>query len=254
LTDEQSGKAPERPRHTADRVLMASHHDARKYRDVFTKWHRIHIAKFLRETDALRIHDALAHRTPWDLTVIHGNLVYDVKPEHLAAMDAEHKAKFEAEVYASAAKQYEGRYGTKRLSDHGEAFAGDIPELTRLTEFLNDSAFLSFIRQVTGEPKIEFADAQATCYGPGDFLHRHYDTLPDKKRIAAYVLNFTPRWLAEWGGLLGFLAEDGHVIEAYTPAWNALNLLHVTQLHYVSHVAPFAAARRYSVTGWLRSR
>ncbi|MBX9747268.1 MAG: hypothetical protein K2X34_10220, partial [Hyphomonadaceae bacterium] len=48
--------------------------------------------------------------------------------------------------------------------------------------------------------------------------------------------------------------EDGHIAEAYTPRWNALNILKVPQPHAVSVVAPFAHGARYSITGWLRAK
>jgi len=55
-----------------------------------------------------------------------------------------------------------------------------------------------------------------------------------------------------WGGILQFIAEDGHLAEGYAPSFNALNLFNVPQLHAVSYVAPFAQAGRFSVNGWLR--
>ena len=74
------------------------------------------------------------------------------------------------------------------------------------------------------------------------------------RRLAADVLNLTPRWKPEWGGLLGFVDSDDHIKRAFTPSWNALNILAVPQRHFVSMVAPFGTEGRYSVTGWLRRR
>ena len=67
------------------------------------------------------------------------------------------------------------------------------------------------------------------------------------------MLNLTPRWNAEWGGLLCFLDDEGRVTQTYTPTWNAMNLLKVPQPHFVSFVAPYASAARCSVTGWMRA-
>ncbi len=68
------------------------------------------------------------------------------------------------------------------------------------------------------------------------------------------MLNLTPRWRADWGGLLLFTDEDGHVAEGYTPAFDALNLLRTPPPHRVSGVASFAPAPRLSITGWVRSK
>jgi Rps23 Pro-64 3,4-dihydroxylase Tpa1-like proline 4-hydroxylase len=67
-------------------------------------------------------------------------------------------------------------------------------------------------------------------------------------------MNLTPGWSVDWGGLLMFVDQDGHVAEAYTPAFNALNLFQVPQPHAVSMVAPFAGGDRLAITGWVRSK
>ena len=68
------------------------------------------------------------------------------------------------------------------------------------------------------------------------------------------MLNFTPTWRADWGGILNFIDADGHISEGYTPAFNALNIFKVPQNHAVSMVTPFAREGRYSITGWLKYR
>ncbi len=67
----------------------------------------------------------------------------------------------------------------------------------------------------TQTPAIKFADVQLTRYDPGDFLLRHADDKHDETRKAAYVLNLTPHWRAEWGGLLAFPDRRGHVAEGH---------------------------------------
>jgi SM-20-related protein len=95
-------------------------------------------------------------------------------------------------------------------------------------------------------------DAQATRYERGHYLTQHDDSAAEKGRLYAFVLNLTPHWRTDWGGLLNFIDADGHVAEAYAPAWNAINLFRVPQPHAVSCVAPFAGAPRLSITGWVR--
>jgi len=53
----------------------------------------------------------------------------------------------------------------------------------------------------------------------------------------------------------GIVCEEGSgIAQSFVPAFNALNLFAVPQPHSVGFVTPFAARRRYSVTGWLRGR
>ncbi|MBB1180632.1 2OG-Fe(II) oxygenase, partial [Pseudomonas sp. FW305-3-2-15-E-TSA4] len=75
-----------------------------------------------------------------------------------------------------------------------------------------------------------------------------------KHRLLAYVLNLTPRWRVDWGGLLLFLDPDGHVAEGYAPKFNALNIFRTPFPHAVTQVSTFAGAPRYAITGWIRAR
>jgi Rps23 Pro-64 3,4-dihydroxylase Tpa1-like proline 4-hydroxylase len=120
--------------------------------------------------------------------------------------------------------------------------------------FLNSEEFLGFTRDITGIEAIEFGDAQATLYRSGHFLTAHDDNVPGTKRLAAYVMSFTPVWRPEWGGLLEFVDHTSQVDAGYVPGFNTLKLFRVPMTHYVSMVAPFATGSRYSITGWLRAR
>ena len=128
------------------------------------------------------------------------------------------------------------------------------PVLFELHDLFNSAPFLDFARRLTGDDRIAYVDAQPTRYLPGHFLNGHTDAHDDAGRLYAYVLNLSPRWRAEWGGLLMFLDGEGAVTETFTPSFGTLNLFRVPQDHAVSMVAPFAGAPRYSITGWWRTR
>jgi SM-20-related protein len=134
-----------------------------------------------------------------------------------------------------------------------QARGGGEPYLMQLMEFLNSAEFLTAMRKVTGDDSIEIVDANATLYQQGHFLTRHDDDIAGKNRVAAYVLNLTPVWMSDWGGILTFHSKEGHISEGYIPTFNALNIFRVPQMHAVSYVSPLAgAAGRYSIAGWLR--
>jgi SM-20-related protein len=234
-------------------ITLAPHHDAAVYARAFAAAGRVHIPGFLREEDARRLHETLVKRTPWNVFVIHdGPKIMPLA--HWQGMNPAERKDVDDQIAAAARLRFEARFLNWPLSETGAPFPGLAPELDALTHFLNGETFLAFTRAVTGNGAIAFADAQASCYRAGDFLHRHSDEVSGKNRIAAYVLNLTPRWQPEWGGLLNFMRPDGHVDEAYVPAWNALNLLKVPQDHFVSQVASFVDVGRFAVTGWVRHR
>lgn len=174
-------------------------------------------------------------------------------------------AVFEAEPLAEQARLYgmaheEATEGFQFIFDRiklGQARAMGLPlppVLFELHDLFNSAPFLDFARGLTGDDRIAYVDAQPTRYLPGHFLNGHTDAHEDAGRLYAYVLNLSPRWRAEWGGLLMFLDGEGAVTETFTPAFGTLNLFRVPQDHAVSMVAPFAGAPRYSITGWWRTR
>jgi Rps23 Pro-64 3,4-dihydroxylase Tpa1-like proline 4-hydroxylase len=235
---------------------LAPHHDAASYAAAFAAGGRVHVSNLLREEDARRLHAAMA-RVPWHLLIVHqGHRQLPLK--QWEAIPPDHKQALETS-FAEGARtpgQFSARYLTAHLSNNGGPYEGDDPDLQALVRFLNSAAFLSFARTVTGDDAIKLTDVHASQYRPGDFLHTHNDTIEEEfgVRSAAYILNLTPVWQAEWGGLLNFVREDGHVDGAFTPSWNAMNFLKVPQLHFVSSVAGFVTEPRLSVSGWVRHR
>lgn len=129
---------------------------------------------------------------------------------------------------------------------------GDDPghPLHALTEFLNSPEFMDFVRAVTGETVVK-VDAQASRYGPGHFLNLHDDTGEGNRR-AAYTLGLTRDWRVDWGGQLLFHDARGDVSRGYIPRFNVLTIFKVPMQHSVAPVAPYAAAPRLTIAGWLR--
>lgn len=232
---------------------LSSKHDWTAYRDIFQSGGRIHIPDFLTRSDAEFLHGQIVGSDAWSTVINTHKSVYDLAGPALAQLSPEDRKRLDDSVIEAASRRYQFRFDTWRVSENGELPDASHP-LWALAKLLNGPKFLATIRQLLGRPDIAFADMQATRYLPGHFLHIHDDIDANKGRIAAYVLNLTPQWATEWGGLLCFTDSDGHVSEAYVPKFNALNLLKVGSPHFVSYVAPFAASPRYSVTGWLRAR
>lgn len=226
----------------------------RDHAPAFAAEGRLHLPGVLSPDTAEAVADALEAETEWTTTVRAGGEVFEAPlgEDGLALSDTHRTWLAGVRPDGRDAMQYV--FDTRRVSDargrgHGR---GDV--LDRLPAWLNEGPFLDLIRELTGDDRPEFCDAQATRYRPGHFLTRHDDTNAARDRLYAYVLNFTRTWRADWGGLLTFPDERGHVARAYTPAFNALNLFRVPTTHAVGQVASFAPADRLSITGWVRFR
>jgi hypothetical protein len=177
----------------------------------------------------------------------------DVPVAVFDAQDPAEKARLIAMVHEEAAEGFQFIYDRLRL---GQARAMGLPlptPLDGLHAFFNSPEWLDWTRALTGDDRIAYVDAQATRYLPGHFLNGHDDRHEDAGRLYAYVLNLTPRWRVEWGGLLTFLDDWTDVSESFVPAFGTLNVFRVPQPHLVTQVADFAPEPRFSVTGWWRT-
>jgi SM-20-related protein len=214
---------------------------------------RVQIRDFLEPSCAELLFAHLKAETRWKLIFNQGDKLFEIARTDHGAIDDERKRQLDLAVYKGARAGFQYRFENIRVPDSAEDRSASGSLLDAFGAFLSSDAVLSLLKRIIGDERINHADAQATAYAPGHFLTTHDDEVAGKSRRAAYVLNLTPAWSVDWGGLLLFTSADGLVERAIAPTFNALNLFSVPQPHCVSMVAPFAPNRRYSITGWLRS-
>ena len=221
---------------------------------VLKRFGRLHLPDVLPEATARALHRSLSEETPWRRHLCAGDGDVAIPLDAFEAQEESWRRDVYAAVKTAAAAGFSYLFDNYSLAEELEAGSrlGILAE--QVYDALNAPAGLAWLRAVTGEPRCAYVDAQATRFLAGHFLTQHDDGVAGKDRLFAYVLNLTPGWRPDWGGLLLFTDDDGHVAEGYTPAFNALNLLRVPQAHLVSQVASYAPAARLSITGWVRSR
>jgi len=213
---------------------------------------RVHVPGVLENTSALGIYEALSASLPWQMHYNDGEQVFDIPAGQFDALPADERSALLRGIYLRARLGFQYLYDSFAISDHYERGEHLDLALMRVFEFLQSEPVLEFARRATGVREIRSVDAQATRYRSGHFLTAHDDRDDVKGRVAAYVLNLTPGWRTDWGGILQFIDPSGHVAEGYMPVFNALNLFRVPMMHAVSPVAPFAGGARLSITGWFR--
>ncbi len=214
---------------------------------------RVQIGNFLKPEAAMDLRRQLSEAGGWKLTANRGDTVVDFVADEVAGWPAERRAKLDEAVGAGGRYGFQYLYETIRCGD-AEKKRGDVlPALAAFADFMSDASMVDWLRRITGAGDAAFCDAHASRYHPGHFLTTHDDRVDTMGRRAAYVLNLTPEWRADWGGLLLFFDRDGNVARGFTPAFNSLTLFSVGQPHNVTMVTPLAGAPRYAVTGWLRA-
>lgn len=236
-----------------DRIELTNAAPATIEKAEYARTGRVHIPDFLSAASADAIYRHLASQPDWNFVCKLNGRHIDSSENATKALDEAQRSALLKEIRQQARDGFQYNYAAIPIYDivHQKLLPGDY--FYAVFEFLNSAEFLDYARELCDDPSIAFADAQATKYSAGHFLTTHSDDAPGKNRRAAYVLNLTPRWRADWGGGLQFFDKEGHVEAAFLPRFNALNIFAVPADHSVAYVAPFAGESRYSITGWFRS-
>jgi Rps23 Pro-64 3,4-dihydroxylase Tpa1-like proline 4-hydroxylase len=236
---------------------ISSKHRLGALRERFLAAGRVQVRDFLEPAAAASVRAILERDTSWGFAWQSGDLPPQRwKRDEVARSSNEARQQIARSLHAaSATGAYAARFNSYPMLDaYLEHWSPGSPH-DLLLEHINDSPFLDFVRTVTGIPGLIKADAQATLFAPGDYLGLHSDSHVSEGWRVAYVLNFADHdWKPDWGGYLNFFDEGGDIVEGWRPRFNVLNLLLVPQLHNVSYVPPFAPARRFAITGWLRDQ
>ncbi|MGY6628606.1 MAG: 2OG-Fe(II) oxygenase [Oceanicaulis sp.] len=201
---------------------------------------------------AQRLRDTARACKEWSLvTIIEGRHREFVSSE-MEQLDPARRTAFEALVAHEARSGFCYLYDQLNIYERGRRGTLGDPGLAAAAALIASDAFIDLGRRLTGDPEIRFADCQLTRYRPGHFLTAHDDFTAGKDRSAAFVLNLTDNWCADFGGVLQLLDAHGDVRAGLTPRFNRLSLFKVPQPHAVSVVAPYAPGPRLAITGWFR--
>lgn len=224
---------------------------------VFAEQKRLQIKNVLTDESARRITQLLVNETPWGLSWRAGDEgPVKLRKEQAMAMTAgDHQAIGQKLNASMQGPDFAFLYSQYQMYDAcQDGWSASIAH-DQLLRDLNSTIFLDLIREVTELPSIQWADAQATLYMPGQFLSLHQDVEKDQGWLVAYVLNLCTReWRPDWGGYLNFFDENGDIVAGFKPRFNCLNMFLVPQDHNVGFVPHFAPAGRLAITGWFRDR
>jgi len=198
------------------------------------------------------LHRHLDADIEWGRAVTQGDEVWDLAPELVSVMTDGKGSELLARLHERASSSFQFLFDSLIVSDKSRERKARGLLVDLLIEALNHPDTLETFRAITGEPAIRLVNGQATRYLPGHFLTSHDDGIDGEDRVAAYVINFTRNWRADWGGLLQFHNASDDIPLALKPGFNTIHLFRVPRHHSVSYVAPFAAVPRYAITGWLR--
>lgn len=228
-------------------------HDPGELRAVLQQAGRMHAPNFLAPETAEAVAEALNAEQDWTRAVTVKRSAFNVPLKNNAPQSDTHSRWLADADIDPDVGEMQYIYDARALSSdkrHGRS-RGDV--LDHFETWLNGAEVLNFMRALTGNDRIALATAQASRFLPGQQLTAHTDRDGRGERLYAYVLNFSRPWFADWGGLLMFYDEGGHVARAYTPVFNSLNIFKVPVTHAVSQVATYAPQPRLAISGWFQA-
>lgn len=235
-----------------DTFELAGRFDLQTLAAEFAGTGRVRLERVLPAEAAAALLAECKRRADWVHVVAANGGAAELTRTMRASLPVERVAALDAAIRAEARYGFQYRYETIRVPDQAAERMASGDPFAKLARALSTEPVLATLRRITGVHDLAFADAQATAYGPGDFLTGHNDEVEGKERRAAYVLGLSPHWRPDWGGLLLFHGPEGR-LDGWAPQANSLTLFRVPSLHSVSEVVAQVPARRYSITGWLRA-
>ena len=219
--------------------------------DVLEEHGHVTVDDFLPASIANRLSAHLKQRQDWRWVLNSRERILELTRAQMSSLDSRAKSQLDDACYLAARTGFQFRYETIRTPDAARERMQSNDPLAALAERFCEGAMRAGFSRLLQRQDLSFADMQATAFGPGDFLTGHDDVIEGKRRVAAYVLNLSPIWRLEWGGLLIFHDANG-IGRCFSPRFNRLHVFKVGQLHSVSEVTRAAPLRRYSLTGWFR--
>lgn len=220
----------------------------------FKPTRRIQVFNFLTPESARHVSGLLENTREWKFAYNEGDQAREVSADEIAALTQQQQTQLWQRVLNRASTGFQYLYRHYAIAEYIDQGFNPGHPLHSLKDFVDSEVFLSLLKTITGFDVDCYSDVYATCYGRGHFLLDHNDKAEAAAgRLAAWVLNMTPEWRADWGGHLLFYDDKGNVQQGFIPSYNTLNMFAVPQSHGVAYVPPFAGAERLSVMGWLRT-
>jgi Rps23 Pro-64 3,4-dihydroxylase Tpa1-like proline 4-hydroxylase len=125
------------------------------------------------------------------------------------------------------------------------------PDLARCAMVFDSPATKAWAGRLSGRACGGPVEFSASWYLPDDHSLPHNDVGANdalSHRRVAYVWHLARHWRPEWGGALYWCAKSTYL----PPAFNTLYLFNVGpgSDHFVTHVSPYAQAKRLAINGW----
>lgn len=226
--------------------------DLDRWQEVFRAKRRLHITELLGPAVAESLYHAVSGEVAWSTYLTAHGRRYEAPYRVQRDYDDEQAGALLEMAHRSARDTGFGYAYEARSLPAGADAPDEASLLDRFAAFVRSAEVTGALRRICALDHIARIELEAVRLRPGHFMTFHA-TLPagdqDGACAAVFSYHVTPEWRPEWGGLLELRGEHGHLVEAYAPCFNCLDLFAVPQGRWLSAVAPIAAAPAYSISG-----
>lgn len=131
----------------------------------------------------------------------------------------------------------------------------EIGAINDIAEVLADQTSLEMFQDITGKRNLSELTCKVTRFSQGQFATK--TTLSDfhicKRPELGFILDLTPEWETDWGGLLHLHSDDDLPTQTFTPKFNNFIIFDAKFPLSISYLAPFIKYYKYALMGCFSS-
>jgi hypothetical protein len=223
--------------------------DPKALAKAYKKAGRLQVPEALIGAAADALSETIEKMAIWRTVYLKGDEECTVAGADLRSITARRQRDMLQNMYSQARDGYQ--YVRYECATDNIPNAKDPKALTDADEFFKSDGFRDFLRAVAGVKDGELENVHARWLQREQFMADSdlAGNLPDCK--LSFSMDVTRKWRPHWGGQLNFIDPDGAIEEAWSPAFNMLNIYAGGSRHSISYVAPFHGAFCLSICGRL---
>lgn len=215
----------------------------RDYRDF--KWSRL--ADVLLASIAERVIHELVKKVEFENCFMVADNEVGMSDTHLAALPEEQRAKLITQVYESASLGKGYLYACKNIDC--EYQSNEPTMLVNVFNWLNSNDTLELVSDITGCGELQFASCNAVRFSKGHFITNGAQCFDTEKGKVGFVIDLTPDWNSNWGGLLHLNSVYEGSGVTFTPMFNNMVLFESSYDVSVTYLANFIKYNKFSLMG-----
>lgn len=180
-----------------------------------------------------------------------GNEQKELSEKQLSELPQEERQSLFQQIHAEAGKGLGHYYARWQCDSQGQQSASGA--LHSALTWLTNEDNLDLVRDISGIKNLNSVGCMVCRFSQGQYISQRVSGEEDQQRKLAFIIDLTPEWKPEWGGLLHLHATDEQPATFFTPSFNQLTLFDAQKPWSLSYVAPYIKYYRYSLVGWFNT-